>query len=73
LELIIILIIILVLFGGWRLPKIGRNIGRTIGYFKRGMSESKGKEIQKKEVKTKEDKVKDESPKKEKAEEQVSK
>ena len=67
-ELIIILIIILVLFGGWRLPKIGRNIGRTIGYFKKGMSESKGKE-----VKTKEDKVKDESPKKEKAEEQVSK
>jgi sec-independent protein translocase protein TatA len=56
LELIIVIIIILVLFGGWRLPKIGKSIGRTIGYFKKGMSESKEKEIKEKE----------DSPKKEK-------
>jgi sec-independent protein translocase protein TatA len=62
-ELIIIIIIILILFGGWRLPKIGKSIGRTIGYFKKSMSESKEGE-----TKTKED-----SPKEEKIEEKESK
>jgi len=63
LELIIIIVIILVLFGGWRLPKIGKSIGRTIGYLKKGVSEPKGKEV----------KSKEESPKKEKTEEKESK
>lgn len=62
-ELIIIIIIILVLFGGWRLPKIGKSIGRTIGYFKKGMSESKEKEV----------KAKEDSPKKETVEEKENK
>lgn len=62
-ELIIIIVIILVLFGGWRLPKIGKSIGRTIGYLKKGVSEPKGKEV----------KSKEKSPKKEKTEEKESK
>lgn len=62
-ELIIILIIILVLFGGWRLPEIGKGIGRTIGYLKKGMSETKGGEV----------KATKDSPKKEKTEEKENK
>lgn len=38
-ELIIVIIIILILFGGWRLPKISRSIGRTIGYLKKATTE----------------------------------
>lgn len=67
-ELIIIIIIILILFGGWRLPKIGKSIGRTIGYFKKGISKSKEEEVKEKEVKEKED-----IPKKEKTQEKESK
>jgi TatA/E family protein of Tat protein translocase len=39
LELIIVIVIILILFGGWRLPKISRSIGRTIGYLKKATTE----------------------------------
>jgi TatA/E family protein of Tat protein translocase len=39
LELIIIIAIILILFGGWRLPKISRSIGRTFGYLKKATTE----------------------------------
>jgi TatA/E family protein of Tat protein translocase len=49
LELIIVIIIILILFGGWRLPKISRSIGRTIGYLKKGMAESNKEEVNTKE------------------------
>ena len=38
-ELIIIIVIILILFGGWRLPKISRSIGRTFGYLKKATTE----------------------------------
>ena len=38
-ELIIVIVIILILFGGWRLPKISRSIGRTIGYLKKATTE----------------------------------
>ena len=38
-ELIIIIAIILILFGGWRLPKISRSIGRTFGYLKKAATE----------------------------------
>lgn len=38
-ELIIVIVIILILFGGWRLPKISRSIGRTIGYLKEATTE----------------------------------
>lgn len=39
-ELFFILIIVLVLFGGAKLPSLMRNLGRSANEFKRGMSES---------------------------------
>jgi len=59
-ELIIILVIILILFGGAKLPEIGKGVGQAIKNFKKGMSEadeidvtpkkeSKKEEIDKKE------------------------
>ena len=38
-ELLIILIIVLVLFGGSRLPEIGKGIGQAIRNFKKATSE----------------------------------
>ena len=38
-ELIIILIVVLVLFGGSRLPEIGKGIGQAIRNFKKATSE----------------------------------
>ena len=55
-ELIIIIVIILILFGGWRLPKISRSIGRTIGYLKKATTEKTDGEV----------KAKKEEPEKEK-------
>jgi TatA/E family protein of Tat protein translocase len=49
LEIIIILIIILILFGGWRLPKVSRSIGRTIGYLKKAATETPGGKAKAKE------------------------
>jgi sec-independent protein translocase protein TatA len=40
-ELIIVLIIILILFGSSRLPEVGKGIGKAISSFKRGFSENK--------------------------------
>jgi TatA/E family protein of Tat protein translocase len=51
LEIIIILVIILILFGGWRLPKVSRSIGRTIGYLKKASTETRGEEAKEEEVK----------------------
>lgn len=39
-ELMIFAFIILLLFGGKKLPTLMRNIGRSTNEFKRGMSES---------------------------------
>jgi sec-independent protein translocase protein TatA len=38
-ELIIILVIVIVLFGGSRLPEIGKGIGEAIKNFKKSTSE----------------------------------
>jgi twin arginine-targeting protein translocase, TatA/E family len=40
-ELIIILVIILLLFGVGRVSKIGRELGSTISEFRKGLSEGK--------------------------------
>lgn len=38
-ELLVILVIVLVLFGGSKLPEIGKGLGKAIGDFKKSMSE----------------------------------
>lgn len=40
-ELIIVLIIILILFGSSRLPTISKGLGKAIGNLKKGFSENK--------------------------------
>jgi sec-independent protein translocase protein TatA len=39
-ELIIVLVIALVIFGGSRLPQLGEGLGKAIRGFKKGMSDS---------------------------------
>lgn len=39
-ELVVIALIILLLFGGTKLPALMRNLGRSTNEFKRGMSET---------------------------------
>ncbi len=39
-ELIIILVIALIIFGGSRLPQLGEGLGKAIRGFKKGMTES---------------------------------
>jgi sec-independent protein translocase protein TatA len=39
-ELIIVLVIALVIFGGSRLPQIGEGLGKAIRGFKKGISDS---------------------------------
>jgi sec-independent protein translocase protein TatA len=38
-ELILILVICLLVFGASKLPEIGRNLGKAIGEFKKGMKD----------------------------------
>ncbi len=38
-ELLIILVIVLLIFGPKALPKLGKSLGKTIGNFKKGLSE----------------------------------
>jgi sec-independent protein translocase protein TatA len=38
-ELLIILVVILVLFGGAKLPKLARSLGQAQSEFKKGLSE----------------------------------
>ncbi|MCE3012384.1 MAG: twin-arginine translocase TatA/TatE family subunit [Proteobacteria bacterium] len=49
-ELIIVLLVVLVFFGGSRLPKLGSSLGQAINNFKKGLNESEEqKKIDKKE------------------------
>lgn len=48
-ELVIIMIIVLILFGGKRLPELARSLGSSIKIFKGSMKEDAEKESKKKE------------------------
>jgi sec-independent protein translocase protein TatA len=56
-ELIIILVIVLLLFGGSKLPKLARSLGEASKEFKKGVDENDGSA--KEELKDKVDKIKD--------------
>jgi len=43
-ELLIILLIVLVLFGGSKLPNLARSLGSSVREFKKGVSEGKADE-----------------------------
>ncbi len=40
-ELIIVLVVVLLLFGGAKLPKLARSLGQAQNEFKKGLSEGK--------------------------------
>jgi sec-independent protein translocase protein TatA len=61
-ELIVILIIILVLFGGAKLPALARSLGKSVGEFKKGREE--GDKLATQQVKDVIDEIKKEEPKK---------
>ena len=42
-ELLIVLLVILVLFGGAKLPKLARSLGQAQSEFKRGLSEEEAR------------------------------
>ena len=44
-ELMVILLIVLIIFGGGKLPQIGESLGKSIKGFKKGISESDAIEI----------------------------
>lgn len=54
-ELIVILLILLLLFGATRLPKLSKSAGETIREFKKGIKET-GDEISKDDKKAKDNK-----------------
>lgn len=66
-ELIVILVIVVVLFGGSRLPEIGKGVGQAIKNFKKATSDPdeidvtpKKKDVEKQEAKAQEEKDKGE-------------
>ena len=52
-ELVLILIIVLLLFGGKKLPELSRSIGESIKEIRRGFSDDSKKDEDKKVARTK--------------------
>jgi len=46
-ELLIVLVVVLVLFGGTKLPQLGASLGQAIRNFKRGFGGEEGEEEKK--------------------------
>ena len=61
-EILVVLVIILVLFGGAKLPALARSLGRSLGEFKKGREE--GDKIATDHVKNVIDEIKKEEPRK---------
>ena len=61
-ELMIVLVIVLILFGGKKLPDLARSLGRSLGEFKKGKEE--GEKLTNEKVKEIVDDIKSEEPEK---------
>ena len=59
-ELIVLLVIVLILFGGKKLPDLARSLGRSMGEFKKGKEE--GEKLANEKVKEVVDDLKKEDP-----------
>jgi sec-independent protein translocase protein TatA len=59
-ELLVVLAIVLILFGGKKLPDLARSLGRSLGEFKKGKDE--GEKLANEKVKEIVDDIKKEEP-----------
>ena len=59
-ELIVLLVIVLILFGGKKLPDLARSLGRSMGEFKKGKEE--GEKLANEKVKEVVEDLKKEEP-----------
>ena len=47
-EIVIVLVIVLLFFGGKRLPELGKALGKSMNNFKKGLKDGEQKEADKK-------------------------